>query len=447
MSTMINGITYTASETTAYVSGSNDSISPNSVIESNVSIGLIIYQVTSISDGAFRDRTTLLSVVVPNSVTSIGSSAFSNCSLLTSITIPNSVTRIGQSAFEICRSLTSITIPNSVTSIGSYAFYNCNSLTSITIPNSVTSIGQSAFAICTSLTSITIPNSVTSIREFTFYYCTLLTSVTIPNSVTSISQSAFVVCTSLTSITIPNSVTSIGSYAFYNCTSLTSITIPNSVTSIGSVTFSNCPNLITVIIDNPTLITSVFPDSFTYVSSTLNSSITFNNTSNFNDLSATWQNISYYYATTIYNPPVVPPTIDPLTIPDKNFGDAPFQIVQPNSNSNGAFSYTSSDTSVATIFNNIITIWNTGTSTITANQAASGNYSSGSVSTTFTVNPNNSVNPAELTTGFELEYFLSTSATYGNLENSVTINNDLIGFVPKVLTSTNYVTIIKENSG
>ena len=116
--------------------------------------------------------------------------------------LPDSVTSIGGHAFRDCTSLTSIIIPDSVINIGNYAFWGCTSLTSITIPDSVTSIGYRAFYECENLTSITIPDSVTSIGEFAFYGCESLTSITIPDSVTSIGDRAFEDCTSLTSIKI-----------------------------------------------------------------------------------------------------------------------------------------------------------------------------------------------------------------------------------------------------
>ena len=83
------------------------------------------YSVTSIGSSAFRDRSGLTSVTIPNSVTSIGYCAFLGCSGLTSVTIPNSVTSIGSSAFSGCSGLTSISIPESVTSIGENAFKDC----------------------------------------------------------------------------------------------------------------------------------------------------------------------------------------------------------------------------------------------------------------------------------------------------------------------------------
>ena len=201
-------------------------------------------------------------VIIPNDVTRINPHTFYNCKNLTSITIPNSVTSIGEYAFYGCNSLTSVTIPDSVTSIGEYAFYDCDSLTGVTIPDGVTSIGEGTFKFCSSLTSVTIPDSVTSIGDGAFDGCNGLTSIIIPNSVTSIGDSAFEGCSGLTSITIPNSVTSIGNFAFDGCTGLTSITIPNSVTSIENGAFFFCISLESVTI--PDSVTSIGSSAFDY---------------------------------------------------------------------------------------------------------------------------------------------------------------------------------------
>ena len=238
--------------------------------------------VTSIGDYAFKSCGSLTSVTIPNSVTSIGHETFFCCDSLTSITIPDSVTYIGYQAFWYCSSLTSVTIGNGVKSIGNCAFYGCDSLVSVyytgsltswcsinfyetfsnpkryaselyisgkriqgelSIPNTATSIGNYAFESCGSLTSVTIPDSVTSIGDYAFGGCNNLTSVIIPDSVTSIGNIAFSGCDSLTSITIPDGITTIKSGTFFSCDNLTSVTISSSVTSIGKDAFDLCRDL------------------------------------------------------------------------------------------------------------------------------------------------------------------------------------------------------------
>ena len=74
------------------------------------------------------------------------------------------------------------------------------------------------------------------------------------------------------------------------------------------------------------------------------------------------------------------PTIGALTVPkDKRVGSAAFNLSNPTSDSIGAFTYTSSNAAVARISGSTVTIVGKGTTTITATQAAFGEYNSGSV--------------------------------------------------------------------
>ncbi len=220
-----------------------------------------------IPTASFNNKTSLTSIILPNSTTVIGNNAFYGCSGLTGdLTIPSSVTSIGFYAFASCTGFKgSLTIPVSVTAIGVRAFMGCSGFTgSLTIPNSVTSIGESTFSGCSGFSgSLTIPNSATSIGDDAFYGCSKLTgNLTIPNSVTSIGTNAFYNCSKLTgSLIIPNSVTSIGNYTFSGCSGLTgSLTIPDAVTSIGSYAFSDCIGLTSLTINGP--VTSIGSNAF-----------------------------------------------------------------------------------------------------------------------------------------------------------------------------------------
>ena len=252
--------------------------------------------VTSIGDLAFWFCTGLTSLYIPNSVTVIDQSAFWGCTGLTNIVvassnpfydsrdncnaiietasntliagcqstiIPNTVTSIGNCAFARCSGLSSIEIPNSVTFIGFSAFDGCSNLASIEIPDSIPFVGGRAFAgtpwydnqpnglvyiglvaYCykgdmPSSTNIVIKEGTLEIADGAFYEQGQLTSIVIPNSVTYIGDIAFFGC-GLTSIVIPNSVTYIGEMAFEECRLITDIVIPNSISHIGSCAFWAC---------------------------------------------------------------------------------------------------------------------------------------------------------------------------------------------------------------
>ena len=126
------------------------------VIPATVTVGNIVYKVTSISDDAFNNNKYIKSVVIGSNVKTIGESAFQNCKKLTSVTMGKNVTTIGAKAFYGCSALTSVKMSSKITKIGSQAFYKCTKLKSITIPSKVKSIGKKAFYGCKNLKKITI---------------------------------------------------------------------------------------------------------------------------------------------------------------------------------------------------------------------------------------------------------------------------------------------------
>jgi hypothetical protein len=107
-------------------------------------------------------------------------------------------------------------------------------------------------------------------------------------------------------------------------------------------------------------------------------------------ITATQSLTANYVSGTIAAPLVInqaTTVLSDFSVPTKIFGDGAFGIIAPTTNSNGVFTYTSSDTSVATIAGSTVTIVGGGTTTITANQASANNYLSSSITATFQVNP------------------------------------------------------------
>jgi len=80
-----------------------------------------------------------------------------------------------------------------------------------------------------------------------------------------------------------------------------------------------------------------------------------------------------------------PSTLSGFAAINKTYGAAPFALTAPTSNSTGAVTYSSNNNSVATILGSQVTITGAGQATITATQAASGNYLQNTISLTLTI--------------------------------------------------------------
>ena len=206
--------------------------------------------VKEIGDCAFAYDTGISNLSIGKGLVSVGNGAFSNVKKITTLTLPNSLVKIKMNAFENCTGLTSVSIGNSVNAMDMGAFKDCTSLKNVTIAYGTTVIGESAFDGCTSLASVSIPNSITSIGSQAFDDCKKLTNVTIPNSVKTIGSNAFYNCTGITQLSLSEGLVTIGSDAFQNNTGIKKLVIPDSVTEIGWEAFKGCTNLATVSIGN-----------------------------------------------------------------------------------------------------------------------------------------------------------------------------------------------------
>ncbi len=339
--------------------------------------------VTVIEAGAFYDCVNLKSVIIPDSVVTIDSSAFYGCTALESIIVPSKVQTVDNYAFQNCTSLKSAEFKNPDTTLGTYMFDGCSKLETVKLPENLKLIDDYTFRNCKLLKTVNFPANITSIDQYAFYDCDALTEVVIPNKVNAIGTYAFYDCDALTKVVIPDSVTSLGTYAFYGCELLSEIdfgiglkTIPDSafrllpalaevylprfLTTIAANAFSENTKLKEVTI--PATVTSIQDSSFSYPTRltvyglpgsyaqthATNRRMTFVDVSNVKVDTIKFDKSSYeFLASGTGSKFVAEMTIEPKA------------SVEP-------ITFASSDTSIATVENGVITVKGFGTSTITA---------------------------------------------------------------------------------
>jgi hypothetical protein len=107
-------------------------------------VKVIIHKATIISEGAFRDCSSLASVLIPDAIT-IGTEnefwgPFIGCQSLTTVSFP-AAQFLGRDAFFFCKQLITASFPSAKT-LGLYAFGNCFSLLTITFPANATTFGN-----------------------------------------------------------------------------------------------------------------------------------------------------------------------------------------------------------------------------------------------------------------------------------------------------------------
>lgn len=255
--------------------------------------------VTGVADDAFRYKSALLSVYLPDSVKTVGNSAFYKCSRLNSIRLPDDMTRIGEYAFSGCKLYTltlptkglseiekyafsenyeyllSIYIPDNITTIGERAFYYCREVKELRLPETMASLGESCFEDLQKITSITIPKGIKELPKNVFAKCYGLTEVTIPNHIEKIGEYAFSECKNLTTVRLFEGLTCIEEYAFES-TKLTSVTIPSSITELKTGVFARCAELTEVVLheDFVTIGKLVFTNCTSLTGITLPSNLT-----------------------------------------------------------------------------------------------------------------------------------------------------------------------------
>jgi len=285
--------TYTVANGEASITGYSDYKSSDIIIPATLGG----YPVTAIGDSAFKNKSNLISVVVPEQVkslarysfyeneqlesitlpdglTTIGGSSFGHCHHLKNINLPAGLICINGGTFSYCTNLKNIVLPDSIQSIGTTAFFG-SGITDIAVPNNVTSIGNQAFSFCLSLENITLGEKVQTIGNAPFYGSEILSTITVSannpyfsslDGVLFNKDKTELVCFTagnpITSYTVPESVMRIGKEAFYNCKNLQNVKLGNNILDISEYAFYECRNLTSVILGEN--ITTIANGAFQY---------------------------------------------------------------------------------------------------------------------------------------------------------------------------------------
>lgn len=300
------------------------------------------------------------------------------------------------SGCELLESIEGLTYLNTSSATDmSYMFYHCYKLQQIDLSafNTSNVINMTGvFSGCKSLTSLNVkPFNTSKVQNLSgiFSGCSQLTGIDVSgfntSSVTDMS-SMFYGCSSLTSLDVSkfntSKVTNMYSM-FYSCSALTSLNVNNfntgSVTDMSNM-FRGCSTLKTIICDK-TWTVEKSDNMFLYCQSLIGG---LGMKYNVSKVTAEYANpgVDGYFS---YSYELKQQSVSLSSIPTMTYGDNAYTL--PAKTTQGlTLVWTSSNTSVATISGNTLTIKGAGNATITTTQAGNATYAPFSKTYTLTVN-------------------------------------------------------------
>ena len=199
-------------------------------------------QITEIPNNAFKGKSWINSVILPEGITRIGEYAFQGTNIRR-VNIPSTVTNIAQYAFNGTPIQYVTFADNSqCINIANDAFYNCGSLQSVDWGEnpSLTSIGFGAFKNCYALREMVLPSTVNSVGSAAFQYCSGLKKMYFSDAITDIAVCVNDGCISMTDLKLPVNTTIIRFASFNNTPSLRHIDLPATLNTIFYRAFDGC---------------------------------------------------------------------------------------------------------------------------------------------------------------------------------------------------------------
>ena len=213
--------------------------------------------VTCIAGSAFL-RSSLSSIILPNTLKTIERGAFHYCEYLSNLNIPSSVDDIQGGAIFRCPVLTNLSvdslnprykvIENMIYTIDGDTLVTAplptqvpNASDILTIPQGTKVIEEYALANGTNATMIQLPEGLKEIKQFAFNYNNLR-RINFPNSLKIIDSNAFNSCEYLSSFTGGDSLERIEYGAFAYCNSFRKeIVFPKGLKYVGAYAFYGAP--------------------------------------------------------------------------------------------------------------------------------------------------------------------------------------------------------------
>jgi len=243
-------------------------------------------------------------------------------------------------------------------------FSNTPNFTTLNIGSYVTNIPDYAFYGCWDNLRGTLNINATNIGKYAFYHCRYVTGLTLGSLVRTIGEYAFQGCSGLTGTLNLNYATAVGKYAFYNCNGLTGLTLGSSLTTIGDCAFlqGGTYYYFTSVTNNrtiPQVINTNIFNSDTYNRATLYVTSTAYCTA------TGWKDFRYKNGLDC-SIAVTGVTLNKTAITLGVGGkEQLIETVQPSNADNQNVSWSSSNSSVATVYNGLVTAVAVGTATIT----------------------------------------------------------------------------------
>lgn len=300
------------------------------------------------SNGSYKHITR---IILPPTIESIINRAFEGGNnyddIFTEVSGANNLRRIGRYAFASQGKLESFLDLADfafVEEIGVGAFHNCKSLHTLNLA-SIKKIGTAAFKGCNGLTSVELGEHLED----------------------SIPYACFIGCGELTSVKIPEGVYAIGGKAFRGCEKLQSVEIPSTVNWIGDRAFgwnTNYPRTYTVHATTPPTIDSAYDlfDNSDTIYVPLGCADAYR-------AAPRWENSIIIEKDLRENQSISLAAIPTIM----TYGQTNYTL--PATTDQGqSISWTSSNTTVATISGNVLSVKGAGTCTITATQTGSNQY-------------------------------------------------------------------------